>query len=185
MRRRIAFLLFAAVAGCASADFLDKNVSFTEAEIQAALDKSSPAEVRYGGLLALALMQPPRVTLGVPAERVGIAASMSIALAGGVPVPFDLAGTAGIRYDDKAKAFFLEKPVADLVQSPALSKDAAQAARNAATQLIAGYFRNRPVYVLREDGNSQEVAARWLLRSVRVEPGKVVATLSPFQQSNR
>ncbi len=105
---------------------------------------------------------------------------MSIALAGGVPVPFDLAGTAGIRYDDKAKAFFLEKPVADLVQSPALSKDAAQAARNAATQLIAGYFRNRPVYVLREDGNSREVAARWLLRSVRVEPGKVVATLSPF-----
>ena len=45
--------------------------------------------------------------------------------------------------------------------------------------MMASYFRNRPVYVLREDGSLQEQAARWLLRSIRIEPGQVIAVLSP------
>ena len=147
-------IFLALAASCASADFLDKYISFSEAEIQAAIDKSE--------------------------ERVGVAASMSISLAGGAPVPLDVSGIAGIRYDDKGKAFYLEKPVATSVRSPALSSDEANALRGAATQLIAAYFQSRPVYVLREDGNAQERAARWLLRAIRIEPGKVVATLSPF-----
>ena len=35
------------------------------------------------------------------------------------------------------------------------------------------------VYVLREDGSLQERTARWLLRSIRIEPGRVAAVLSP------
>lgn len=180
MKIRIAFLFLVAVVGCASADFLDQEVSFSEAEIQASLDKSSPGEIRYGGLMALTLVQPPRITLGAPGGRVGITAIMNIALGDGAPVPLEMSGTAGVRYDDKAKAFYLEKPVAESLQSPVLSRDAAKAARSAVTQMMAGYFRSRPVYVLREDGGAQEAAARWLLRSVRIEPGRVVATLAPF-----
>lgn len=173
-------LALAVVASCVSADFLDRHISFSETEIQAALDKSRPVEMNYGGMMAFKLLQPPRITLGNPAERVGVAANASVALGGGPPIPLDVAGTAGIRYDDKTKAFYLEKPVATLVRSPVLSDDDAKALRGAATQLIAAYFLNRPVYVLREDGNAQERAARWLLRSVKIVPGKVVATLSPF-----
>ena len=180
MKRRFFLLLLALFASTAGAAFLDKEVSFSEAEVQAALDKSSVTEFRYGGLLALSLLQPPRVTLGVPAERIGIAAQMNISMAGAAPVPLEMSGTAGIRYDDQEKAFYLENPVAESVRSPALSRDGAHLARSAVTQLMAGYFRKRPVYVLREDGNAQEKAARWLLRSVRVEPGRVVAILSPF-----
>jgi Protein of unknown function (DUF1439) len=180
MKRRIVMIFLAVAASCVSADFLDKYISFSEAEIQAALDKSSPAEVRYGSLMTITLLRTPQITLGNPEERVGVAASMSIALGGGAPVPLDVAGMAGIRYDDKAKAFYLEKPVATSVRSTVLSTEEANALRGAATQLIAAYFRSRPVYVLREDGNAQERAARWLLRAIRIEPGKVVATLSPF-----
>ena len=180
MKRRLFLLLLTLFAGAAGAAFLDKEVAFSEAEVQAALDKSSVTEFRYGGLLALSLLQPPRVTLGVPAERIGIAAQMNLSMAGAAPVPLEMSGTAGIRYDDQEKAFYLENPVAESVRSPALSRDGAQLARSAVTQLMAGYFRKRPVYVLREDGNAQEKAARWLLRSVRVEPGRVVAILSPF-----
>ena len=103
-----------------------------------------------------------------------------VALLGNPPIPVDVVGSAGIRYDDHAKAFFLEKPVADSVRSPALRKEAEPEARRAVTALLSGYFRTKPVYVLREDGNAQELAARWLLRSVRIEPGRVIAILSPF-----
>jgi hypothetical protein len=163
-----------------NAAFLDREVSFSEAEIQAAIDKSKPQQLNYGGLLTVSLSVPPKLTLGEPEGRAGIVARVDIALLGNPPIPVDVVGSAGIRYDDRAKAFFLEKPVVDSVRSPGLRKEAEPEARRAVTALLAGYFRSRPVYVLREDGNAQELAARWLLRSIRIESGRVVAVLSPF-----
>ena len=89
------------------------------------------------------------------------------------------AGAAGVRYDDQHKAFYLENPVADSIESQAIPPEAAPKAKQAINSLIANYFRKKPVYVLREDASAEEIAARWLLRSIRIEPGKVVATLSP------
>ena len=45
---------------------------------------------------------------------------------------------------------------------------------------VQGYFRSQPVYVLRENGSTQEATARWLLKSVRIESGRIVAVLSPI-----
>jgi len=183
MNIRVASVLFSALMACAPlsvAAFLDKEVSFSEAQIQAAIDKSKPQKLNYGGLLEVSLVAPPKLTLGNPEGRAGIVARVDISLLGNPPIPVDVVGSAGIRYDDSAKAFFLEKPVADSVQSPALRKDAEPNARRAITALLANYFRTKPVYVLREDGNAQELAARWLLRSIRIEPGRVIAVLSPF-----
>jgi hypothetical protein len=126
------------------------------------------------------LNEPPRITLGTPEGRVGIAARVNIALLGNPAVPVDVTGTAGIRYDDNAKAFFLENPVAQSVESQALPRESEPSARRLVNSLISAYFRNKPIYTLRENGNAQEQAARWLLRSVRIETGRVVATLSAF-----
>jgi len=183
MNIRVASVLFSALMACAPlslAAFLDKEVSFSEAQIQAAIDKSKPQKLNYGGLLEVSLVAPPKLTLGNPEGRAGIVARVDISLLGNPPIPVDVVGSAGIRYDDSAKAFFLEKPVADSVQSPALRKDAEPNARRAITALLVNYFRTKPVYVLREDGNAQELAARWLLRSIRIEAGRVIAVLSPF-----
>lgn len=177
--RFIAFALMAFATHC-NAAFLDKEVSFSEAQIQAAIDKSKPQQLNYGGLVEVSLALPPKLTLGNPEGRAGIVARVDISLLGNPPIPVDVVGSAGIRYDDSAKAFFLEKPVVDSVRSPGLRREAEPEARRAVTALLAGYFRSRPVYVLREDGNAQELAARWLLRSIRIEPGRVIAVLSPF-----
>jgi hypothetical protein len=183
MNIRVASVLFSALMAWAPlslAAFLDKEVSFSEAQIQAAIDKSKPQQLNYGGLLEVSLASPPKLTLGNPEGRAGIVARVDISLLGNPPMPVDVVGSAGIRYDDHAKAFFLEKPVAESVRSPALRKDAEANARRAITALLVNYFRTKPVYVLREDGNAQELAARWLLRSVRIEVGRVIAVLSPF-----
>lgn len=172
-----ALMAWTTISGAA---FLDKEVSFSEAEIQAAIDKSKPQQLNYGGLLTVSLSAPPKLTLGNPEGRAGIVARVDIALLGNPPIPVDVVGSAGIRYDDNAKAFFLEKPMADSVQSPALRREREPEARRAITVLLANYFHSKPVYVLRENGNAQELAARWLLRSVRIESGKVTAVLSPF-----
>ena len=164
----------------ASAALFDKEIVFTEAEVQAAIDKNASRQRRAGTMLAVTLLEAPRIRLGTPEGRAGITARMEIALLGNPPIPVEVTGNAGVRYDDQAKAFFLESPVADSVESVALPREFQPQVRRAVTQVMAAYFRDKPVYVLREDGNAEERAARWLLRKIRIETGKVVATLSPF-----
>ena len=164
----------------ASAALFDKEIVFTEAEIQTAIDRNAPRQRRVGTLLAVTLREAPKIRLGIPEGRVGIAARMEIALPGNPPIPVEVTGNAGVRYDDQAKAFFLDSPVADSVESVALPREFQAQVRHAVSQVMAAYFRDKPVYVLREDGSAEERAARWLLRRIRIETGKVVATLSPF-----
>lgn len=172
------------LAGCASgvsAGFLDQEISFTENEVQAAVDRAGPVEKRYGGLITVNLQQPPKITLGMPAGRVTVNGRVDLTTPlARQPIPVEVVAVAGIRYDETAKAFFLDNPVAESVSSPQLGRDAEPLARQAIGSLLMNYFRNRPVYVLREDGSLKEKTARWLLKTVRVESGKVVATLSPF-----
>ena len=182
MKRSLRALLFAtglSLVGSVSAALFDREVVFSETEIQNSLLKNGPQSQNYGGWMTVSLREAPRVTLGNPEGRVGIAARFYIALLGGNPIPVDVTGTAGVRYDDQHKAFYLENPVADSIESQAIPPEAAPKAKQAINSLIANYFRKKPVYVLREDGSAEEIAARWLLRSIRIEPGKVVATLSP------
>lgn len=161
------------------AGFLEKEVYFSEADIQAELDKRGTLQRSYGNMLSAALLQPPKIRLGDPPGRVTVTARVNVSVLGAPAVPVDMTGTAGVRYDDRAKAFFLDKPVATSVHSAALSPEAAPFAQQAVSQLMATYFRSKPVYVLRQDGSAEELAARWLLRSIRIEAGRVAAILSP------
>lgn len=159
-------------------DFMEKEIIFSQADIQAALSKTGPVQKNYGGVLTVSLKQAPNISLDGSDGRARITANFDLGLLGNPPVPVNMTGRAGIRYDDKSKAFFLENAITDSVESYALPKEMEPTARQAVTQLMANYFRSKPIYVLRADGSPQEIAARWLLKSVRIEPGKVVATLS-------
>ncbi|MFN4326736.1 MAG: DUF1439 domain-containing protein [Azonexus sp.] len=174
-----ALACFVTGAACA-AGLLEREIAFSEADVQAQIDKNNALQKPLAnGLLVIRLSETPRIRLGTPADKATITARLDIALLGQTPIPVDFTGTAGIRYDDERKAFFLADPVADSVQSAALPPPYEAAARQAVSRALASYFRSRPVYVLREDGTLQEKTARWLLRSIRIEPGQVIAVLSP------
>lgn len=162
------------------AGILEKEIFFSEADIQAQVEKSGTMQKSYGnGMVIVSLIESPKIYLGTPEGRATLAARINVSLLGNPPVPVAFEGTSGLRYDDSAKAFFLDKPVANSVQSMAITREAEPMARQAITQLMTAYFRAKPVYVLREDGSVQEKTARWLLRSIRIEPGRVTAILSP------
>ncbi len=180
--RQISLAAALLLATTVNAAIGEKEVVIPESQIQSAIDKHGPIERRYaGGLLTLNLNEPPRIHLGgTHAGRADLTARIIVTLFGNPPIPVDVNGTAGLRYDDKAKAFFLEDPVAESIQSSALPPEAQASARQAMTKLMNTYFRDKPVYTLRSDGNLQELTARWLLKAVRIESGILVATLSPF-----
>ncbi|MBF1163756.1 MAG: DUF1439 domain-containing protein [Dechloromonas agitata] len=163
-----------------AAGFLEKEIHFSEADVQAQIDRNGSLKKSYGsGTIVITLDESPKIRLGEPAGQTTVTARLRVSLLGQPAVPVDMLGTSGLRYDDGTKAFFLDRPVVQSIQSAALSRDYEPIARQAITQMMASYFRNRPVYVLREDGSLQEQAARWLLRSIRIEPGQVIAVLSP------
>ena len=163
-----------------SAGLFEREIIISEAQIQAALVKAGPLQQTYGGYVTVSLKDAPKISLDSQDGRAVMSARMDVALLGNSPIPVDVLAKAGLRYDDRSKAFFLTSPVVDSVESPVLSRDAQPVARQAATQLIASYCRAKPVYVLRQDGSPEEQAARWLLKSVRIEPGRLVAVLSPI-----
>ncbi len=162
------------------AGLVEQEIHFSEADIRAQVEKGGLMQKSYGnGTVVISLLEPPHIVLGTPEGRATVAARLNIALLGSPAVPVQVEGTSGVRYDDNAKAFFLENPAAHSVQSIALPREYEPLARQAITQMMASYFRSKPVYILRDDGSLQERAARWLLRSVRIEPGRVVAILAP------
>lgn len=176
----LATLAILASTTAGSAGLLEKEIYFSEADIQTQLEKNSAMQKSYGnGMVVVALSEAPKIHLGEPEGKAAVAARLKVSLLGNPPVPVDVLATSGVRYDDNAKAFFLENPVANSVQSIGIPREAEPMARQAITQMMTAYFRSKPVYVLREDGSLQEKAARWLLRSIRIEPGRVAAVLSP------
>ena len=116
---RFALLLAAglAFAGSAAADLFDREVAFSQAEIQNSLHKAGPQSQKYGGWMTVSLREAPTITLGTPEGKVGIAARIYIALLGGSAIPVDVTGAAGVRYDDQHKAFYLENPLVDTIES--------------------------------------------------------------------
>ncbi|NJD25764.1 MAG: DUF1439 domain-containing protein [Betaproteobacteria bacterium] len=182
MRAAFAFALLTLLAAAAPAGavLLDKEVVFSEAEVQAAVDRRGPVERNYGGFVVVALPAPPRISLDRDDGRAGLAARVEVTVTGGRPVPVDLVGNAGIRYDDNAKAFYLANATVESLQAPGLPRELEQTVRQVVSQLLAGYFRTNPVHVLRADGSVEERAAHWLLRSVRIDRGRVVAVFSPL-----
>ena len=182
MKLKSAFFALALAASSLSwsAGFLEREIYFSEADIQTQLEKNSTMQKSYGnGVVVVSLLEAPKITMGNPEGKAALSARINLSLLGNPAVPVAFEGTSGLRYDDNAKAFFLENPVANSVQSQAIPREAEPMARQAITQLMMSYFRAKPVYILREDGSAQEKAARWLLRSIRIEPGRVAAILSP------
>ena len=159
---------------------LEHEIAFSEAQVQQALVKAGPQAKTFGGVVRVRLDEAPQVVLGTPENRIGISAHLIVELIGNPPIPVDFRGHAGIRYDDGSKAFYLENPVTESVESQALPRDSEAAARRVVDGLMQNYCRSKPVYTLRNNGSAEELAARWLLRAVRIEPGKVVATLAPL-----
>lgn len=179
LKTLLSALLLATAASAWGAGLLEQEIHFSESDIQAQVDRNGTLQKSYGnGMIVIALAEAPRVRLGDPAGKAAMNARLKVSILGSGWLPVDVFCTSGVRYDDNAKAFFLENPLVHSVQSASLPREYEPMARQALTQMLGSYVRSKPVYQLREDGSLQERAARWLLRSLRIEPGQVIAVLS-------
>lgn len=178
--RRILLMGLAALLGaCAGGRPAELALSFSEAEVQAALDKAEKSRELLDGLLRISVEGSPQVRLGEPPERIGLQARLSIRVSGVGAMPATVKASSGLRYEPMAKAFFLEAPRVESIEAPLLPRALEGPARNAITRQLEASFAQTPVYTLKPDGSLKEQAARGLLKSVRIERSRVVAVFSP------
>ena len=180
MQQKLTALLFAALVSFTTggwAGLLDKEIAFSEAQIQTALAKAGPQQKNYGGLMTVSLLDPPQITLGVPEGKVGIIARVHVAVLGQPAIPVDVTATPASLQRHR-QAFFLENPVAHSVgraPAPRIRAGRSQRDQYGDRQL----FPEQTRLVLREDaarGSRSPLAAA-------LDPhrtGKVVAVLSPL-----
>ena len=171
--------LAALLAACAGGGPAELSLSFSEAEVQAALDKAEKSRDLLDGLLRVSVEGSPQVRLGEPAERIGLQTRLSIRVSGVGAMPATVKASSGLRYDATAKAFFLEAPRIESIEAPLLPRALEGTARNVITRQLNASFAQTPVYTLKSDGSLKEQAARGLLKSVRIERSRVVAVFSP------
>ena len=171
--------LAALLAACAGGGPAELSLSFSEAEVQAALDKAEKSRDLLDGLLRVSVEGSPQVRLGEPAERIGLQTRLSIRVSGVGAMPATVKASSGLRYEATAKAFFLDAPRIESIEAPLLPRALEGTARNVITRQLNASFAQTPVYTLKSDGSLKEQAARGLLKSVRIERSRVVAVFSP------
>jgi hypothetical protein len=181
--RRILIILTAALlvlAGWAYYYFSGRTYvyEFSETQIKEKLSQMLPMTRRYLFIFEVTL-DNPRVKLIEGSDRVS--AGLDIVLNIHVndnPVPLggtiDVSGS--VAYDATRGAFFLTDPHVDGFKVQGVPEKYTARVSSIVTDALSDYYRERPVYTLsRKD--MKQLAARLVLRDVRVKDKKLVATL--------
>ncbi|MGH8085726.1 MAG: DUF1439 domain-containing protein [Lysobacter sp.] len=169
------------VAGCSTLNtlgaMLGSQVTFTQPQLQHALNRNFPKEYdKLGGLVSLRLTNP---TLSIPYDStrlrldfdVGLSAlgSSSLATTG------HFALSSGLRFDPGTRGLHLQDPVIESVDVPALGGVMSGTSRELLSSWLADYAREEPVYRL-DNSLLDRISAR-RIDSTQIERGVVVVNL--------
>lgn len=169
------------VAGCSTINtlgaMLGSQVTFTQPQLQHALNRNFPKEYdKLGGLVSLRLTNP---TLSIPYDStrlrldfdVGLSAlgSSSLATTG------HFALSSGLRFDPGTRGLHLQDPVIESVDVPALGGVMSGSSRELLGSWLDDYAREEPVYRL-DSSLLDRISAR-RIDSTAIERGVVVINL--------
>lgn len=177
-----ALILVALLAvGCSTLNtlgaMLGSQVTFTQPQLQHALNRNFPKEYdELGGLVSLRLTNP---TLSIPYDStrlrldfdVGLSAMGSSSLA----TTGHFALSSGLRFDPGTRGLHLQDPVIESVDVPGLGGVMNGTSRELLNSWLSDYAREEPVYRL-DSTLLDRISAR-RIDSTQIERGVVVITL--------
>lgn len=185
MRRTVVVVVSAlfslAIAGCSTLNafgaMLGSQVTFTQPQLQRALDHNFPRQYdKLGGLVSLRLDNP---SLSIPYNGnrlrlrfdigMGALGSSKLGSTGQVSI------SSGLRFDPQTRGLHLLDPIVESVDL-ASGGGLKDASRELINTWLAGYARDEPVYRL-DDTLLQRLASR-RIGSTEIEHGVVVMNVT-------
>lgn len=171
-----------AIAGCSTLNavgaMLGSQVTFTQPQLQRALDQNFPKDYdKLGGLASLRLNNP---TLSIPYDshrlRLGFKVD-AMALGGNVPIASGrILISSGLRFDARTLGLHLQDPVIESFDMPSSGSVLKDSPRELINTWLAQYARDEPVYRL-DDSLVQRLLSR-RIGSTDIENGVVVMNVS-------
>ncbi len=175
-------LVTLAIAGCSTLNavgaMLGSQVTFTQPQLQRALDRNFPKDYdKLGGLASLRLDNP---TLSIPYDshrlRLGFEVG-TMALGGNVPIASGrILISSGLRFDPQTLGLHLQDPVIESIDMAGLGGGVKELPRELINAWLAQYARDEPVYRL-DDSLVQRLLSR-RIGSTDIEHGVVVMNVS-------
>lgn len=157
------------------------EVSISQESIERALaEKSSSEKALAGGLFKARLSEPPSIDLGRAYPGRALVRAKPVFSIGHKEFPASCAAVFTLRYDQASRAFLAEPSEILEISAPGLPPEWQGAAKSLAMEALRAKLSKTPVYALDQSQSAQAAAARYLLKSVKIAPGAVVADLSPF-----
>lgn len=183
MRKHVAVaaaLLALLVAGCSTLNtlgaLLGSQVTFTQPQLQHALDGNFPKEYdKLGGLVSLRLTNP---TLSIPYDSNRLRLDFDVglsAMGSSLATTGHFALSSGLRFDPGTRGLHLHNPVLESVDVPALGGVMGGTSRELLNTWLADYAKQEPVYRL-DSTLLDRISARRIDSTV-IDRGVVVVNL--------
>lgn len=154
------------------------EVSFSQAQLQASLDRSFPKRYeRLGGLLEVRLTNP-RLRLPAGSQRLAMDVDIDVDGLGRMNErDGTLTLTSGLRFDAATRGLHLDAPTIDRLEMPALGGTLGGSARGLLNDWLADYARAEPIHRF-DDSLVERLGAR-RINATRIDNGRIVLDLGP------
>lgn len=180
--RSAAFVALAAMlSGCAALDtanaLLGNQVTLSEAQLQAYLDRHGPRQYdQLGGLLKLSVTNPQ---VAIPRDGTRLHLDFDVGIDGlgmrGDTPAGHIAVTSGLRYDARSNALYLEEPELESAELPLVGSRMNATGRDLINGWLRDYARSEPVYRLQQD-TLDDLGSRRIAGTL-IQNGRVVIKL--------
>lgn len=171
-------MLLAACSSLPVQALFGDEVSFSQAQLQASLDRSFPKRYeRLGGLVELRLTNP-RLRLPTNGDRLAMDVDIDV---DGLGRMNERDGTltlsSGLRFDPATRGLHLEAPTIDRLEMAALGGVMGDSARGVLNRWLVDYARDEPIHRF-DDSLIERLGAR-RIQATRIDNGRIVLDLGP------
>lgn len=173
MFRLTQFLLLLIIANTSWA--YSYTVELTEAQLQQQLASMMP--VTREQMFVTVTLSEPILELGNGGDKIGVFSSLDITAPGGIKGTGRAKIEGRISYKKQTGEFFLYNPTITHIEIDQVPAQFHSNIKQLAQLGLNGALKGKPIFKL-DDTNSQQKMAKSMLQSVKIEPGKLLITLS-------
>lgn len=153
----------------------DYTVELTEAQLQQQLASMMP--ITKEKMFVTVTLSKPALELGVGGDKIGVFSNLDISAPGGIKGTGRAKVEGRISYKKQTGEFFLYNPTISQIEIDQIPNQFHSNVKQLAQLALNSSIKGKPIFTL-TDNNSQEKLAKSMLKSVKVEPGKILITLA-------
>ena len=173
MYRSSLLIIFLLISGISLG--ADYKIEITQEQLQQQLVKMMP--LKQEKMFVTVTLSSPVLELGIDGNKVGIFSNLDVIAPGGIKGTGRAKIVGTISYKKETGDFFLYKPTIAQIEIDQIPAEFHSNVKQLAQYALDSSIKNKPIFTLNDD-NTQQKMAKSILKSVEVQPGKLLVTVA-------